>query len=88
MKVDRIITEIEKTKTKITELQARLRDLERQKTEAENTEILAVVRSANISQQELMEFIQAFKSDGTAAETMLENRDEQEEQEDFDNDED
>ena len=88
MKVDRIITEIEKTKTKITELQARLRDLERQKTEVENTEILAVVRSANISQQELMEFIQAFKNEGTAAETMLENRDEQEEQEDFDNDED
>ena len=88
MKVDRIITEIEKTKTKITELQARLRDLERQKTEVENTEILAVVRSANISQQELMEFIQAFKNEGTAAETMLANRDEQEEQEDFDNDED
>jgi len=85
LKVDRITAEIEKTKNKITEFQARLRDLERQKTEAENTEILAVVRSANISQKELMEFINAFKTQGAAAESMLADRDEQE---DFNDDED
>lgn len=85
MKLDRVQTEIEKTKTKIAELQNRLRDLERQKIEAENTNILAIVRSANLSQQELVDFINAFKTKGAAAETMLENP---AEQEDFENDED
>ena len=85
MKLDRVQTEIEKTKAKITELQSRLRDLERQKTEAENTNILAIVRSANLSQQELIGFINAFKTNGAAAEIMLESR---AEQEDAENDED
>lgn len=71
MKAERIQTEIEKTKDKISTLQSRLRELERQKTETENTDIIAVVRSANISQQELLAFIDAFKTQGAAAETML-----------------
>ncbi|MDL2289700.1 DUF4315 family protein [Ruminococcaceae bacterium OttesenSCG-928-A16] len=71
MKAERIQTEIEKTKDKISTLQGRLRELERQKTETENTDIIAVVRSANISQQELLAFIDAFKTRGAAAETML-----------------
>ncbi|MDL2206147.1 DUF4315 family protein [Eubacteriales bacterium OttesenSCG-928-N13] len=78
MKVERIQTEITKTKEKIATLQSRLRELERQKTETENTEIIAVIRSADISRQELMAFIEAFKTQGAAAETMLEKPSEQE----------
>lgn len=82
MKINRIETEIEKTKTKISDLQGRLKDLERQKTETENTEIVAAVRSADVSTQELINFIQAFKTQGAAAEKLLENSDEQEENSD------
>lgn len=84
MKIDRINAEIAKTQDKIGELQNRLNDLRRQKTEAENSEIIAVIRSANISQQELIAFIHAYRDKGAAAESMLENRYEPEEQEDED----
>ena len=36
-KIERVIKEIDKTKEKLTEFQGRLRELERQKTELENT---------------------------------------------------
>lgn len=84
MKVDRINAEINKIQEKISEQQTRLADLRRQKTEAENTEIVATIRSANISQQELIDFIHAFKTQGSAAEKMLYTAPEQE---DYDNDE-
>ena len=83
MKLQRVQNEIEKTKSKISDLQNRLKELENQKTEIENNNILAVVRSANLSQQELIDFIHAFKSQGAAAETMLTGSTEQE---DFDDD--
>lgn len=81
MKAERIQTEIGKIKSKMSDLQARLKDLERQKTENENTEIIAAIRSANVSTPELIAFIQAFKTRGTAAETLLEGRGEQEREE-------
>ena len=64
MKVERIHTEIEKTKAKIGELQTRLRELERQRTEAENTEIVALVRSIELTPAELTEFIKSFRESG------------------------
>lgn len=87
-KIERVDKDIEKTKAKISEFQARLRELEKQKNEYENTEIVAAVRSADISHQELLAFIHAYRKQGAAAETMLGNRPGQEEQEDFENDED
>lgn len=42
-KIQKIVTEIEKVKSKIATQQARLRELEQQKTELENTEIVGMV---------------------------------------------
>ena len=44
-KIDRINREIEKTREKITEYQNKLKGLEAQKTEAENLQIVQLVRS-------------------------------------------
>ena len=62
-KIDKLTKEIEKTREKIAELQARLRDMERQKTEAENTDIVAIVRSLNLSPQELAAFVRSRQAD-------------------------
>ena len=52
-KIDRINKEIAKTREKITEYQNRLRGLEAQKTEAENLQIVQLVRSMRLSPHEL-----------------------------------
>ena len=44
-KIEKLEKEIEKTKTKIAEMQAKLHKLEEQKTELENTDYVAVARS-------------------------------------------
>ena len=44
-KIEKLAKDIEKTKAKIAEQQARLQDLEKQKTELENTDFVAVARS-------------------------------------------
>ena len=49
----KIQTEIEKVKAKITEQQARLKELEQKKMEAENTEIVDIVRGLSISLDDL-----------------------------------
>ena len=48
-KIERIDKEIAKTREKITEYQNRLRGLEAQKTEAENLQIVQLVRSMRLS---------------------------------------
>ena len=63
MKTERITTEISKTKAKISDLQAKLRDLERQKTEQENGEILELVRSIDVSPQELTAMLRLIRED-------------------------
>lgn len=55
-KIEKLAKDIEKTKAKIAEQQARLRDLEKQKTELENTDFVAVARSYHLTPQELAEF--------------------------------
>ena len=45
MKLERIIAEIEKTKDTISKQQAKLRELEAQKTEVENLQIVQMVRA-------------------------------------------
>ena len=52
-KIERIEKEIQKTREKITEYQNKLRGLEAQKTEAENLEIVQLVRSMRLTPQEL-----------------------------------
>lgn len=52
-KIDRIEKEMQKTREKITEYQNKLKGLEAQKTEAENLQIIQLVRSMRVSPQEL-----------------------------------
>lgn len=56
-KIEKLAKYIEKTKAKIAEQQARLQDLEKQKTELENTDFVAVARSYHLTPQELAEFL-------------------------------
>jgi len=63
MKTERITQEISKTKAKISDLQVKLRDLERQKTEQENGEILELVRSIDVSPQELTAMLRLIRED-------------------------
>ena len=58
-KIEKLEKEIGKTKTKIAELQARLRDLEKQKTELENTDYVAIARSFHLTPQQLAEFLKS-----------------------------
>ena len=56
-KIEKLAKDIEKAKAKIAEQQAKLRDLEKQKTELENTDFVAVARSYHLTPQELAEFL-------------------------------
>lgn len=61
MKTSKIISDIEKTKTKIGELQAKLRDLERLRTETENTEIIELVRAIDATPEEIAVMLRAMR---------------------------
>lgn len=58
----KIQAEIEKVRAKISEQQARLKELEQKKLEAENTEIVDIVRGMSISLDELPALLQAIRS--------------------------
>ena len=68
-KIDRIDREIEKTRGKITEYQNRLKELEAQRTEQENFEIVNLVRSMCMSRDELMHFLRGGANDAPPMET-------------------
>ena len=61
-KIQKTINEIEKTKTRIAEFQVRLQELEAQRIDMENTEIVGLFRSVDIAPQDLADFIRAFKA--------------------------
>lgn len=56
-KLDRIERDIQKTKTKIAELQKQLRELEAAKTEQENLQIVQLVRDLNMTPEEFAAFV-------------------------------
>ena len=56
-KIEKLEKEIDRTKAKIAEMQTKLRKLEEQKTELENTDYVAVARSFKLTPQELAEFL-------------------------------
>lgn len=60
-KLSKILAEIEKTKEKLSEQQAKLRELERQRTELENTEMVELIRSTKMNTEELSTFLKAFR---------------------------
>ena len=61
MKTSKIISDIEKTKGKIADLQAKLRDLERLRTETENTEIIELVRAIDATPEEIGVMLRALR---------------------------
>ena len=61
----KIQAEIEKVTAKINEQQARLKELEQKKLEAENSEIVEIVRGMSVSLTDLPTLLQAIKSGGT-----------------------
>lgn len=66
-KIERIDKEIQKTREKITEYQNKLRGLEAQKTEAENLQIVQLVRSMRMTPQELSAMLSGGGIPGIAA---------------------
>ena len=67
--LEKLEKEIEKTKTKIAEMQAKLHKLEEQKTELENTDYVAVARSFKLTPQQLADFLKSQQA--TPTETVL-----------------
>lgn len=57
----KIQAEIEKAKEKISEQQSRLKELERSKTEAENSEIVDIVRGMSVPLDELPLLLQKLR---------------------------
>ena len=79
-KIDRINKEIAKTREKITEYQIKLKGLEAQKTEAENLEIVQLVRAMRMTPQELNAMLKGDTIPGMTAtdyEEQEENADEE-----------
>lgn len=61
-KIKKIDAEYEKNAAKITELQARQRELEKQRLELENLDIIGMVRSMGLTPDQLAALIQGARS--------------------------
>lgn len=66
-KIERIDQEIAKTREKIAEQQEKLKDLEAQKTEAENLEIVQMVRALRMTPAQLNALLAGGMVPGRAA---------------------
>ena len=66
-KIERIDQEIAKTREKIAEQQEKLKDLEAQKTEAENLEIVQMVRALRMTPAQLSAMLSGGMGPGRAA---------------------
>ena len=86
-KIERIDKEIAKTREKITEYQNKLKGLEAQKTEAENLQIVQLVRAMRLTPAELDAMLSGGGIPGmaTAPDYPEETADYDEEQEDTEN---
>ena len=71
----KIQTEIDKVKAKISEQQARLKELEKNKQEAENSEIVDIVRGMSISLEELPLVLQRLRDSGTSGQSVQKSGD-------------
>ena len=83
-KIDRINKEIAKTRVKITEYQNKLKGLEAQKTEAENLEIVQLVRAMRLTPQELNAMLSGSGIPGMNAAHVTEAADYEEQEENAD----
>ena len=75
----KIQAEIDKVKAKISEQQARLKELEQKKLEAENSEIVDIVRGMSISLTELPLLFEKLKDGGTLGQSVPKSEEEKEE---------
>ena len=66
----KIQAEIDKTRAKLAEQQARLRELEKNKLEAENSEIVDIVRGMSIPLEELPLVLQKIQGGGTSGQSV------------------
>ena len=64
-KIEKLNRDIEKTETKIAELQDKLREYKKQKTDLENSELIAFCRDNHLTPAELAEFLQKRKANET-----------------------
>ena len=71
----KIQAEIEKVTAKINEQQARLKELEQKKLEAENNEIVEIVRGMSVSLTDLPILLQTIKSGGTLGQNVPKSAD-------------
>ena len=71
----KIQAEIEKVMAKINEQQARLKELEQKKLEAENSEIVEIVRGMSVSLTDLPVLLQNIKSGGTLGQNVPKSAD-------------
>ena len=61
-KIHKLREEHEKNKVKISELQARNRDIEKQIRELENTDIVGMVRAQGLTLEQFAELLQTLKA--------------------------
>ena len=71
----KIQTEIDKVKAKISEQQARLKELEQKHREAENVEIVDIVRGMSVSLEELPLVLQRLRDSGTSGQSVQKSED-------------
>ena len=71
----KIQAEIEKVTAKINEQQARLKELEQKKLEAENGEIVEIVRGMSVSLTDLPVLLQTIKSGGVLGQNVPKSAD-------------
>ena len=71
----KIQAEIEKVTAKINEQQARLKELEQKKLEAENSEIVEIVRGMSVSLTDLPVLLQTIKIGGTLGQNVPKSAD-------------
>ena len=74
-KSQKIQAEIDKVKAKISEQQARLKELEKNKQEAENSEIVDIVRGMSIPLAELPLVLQRLRDGGTSGQSVQKSGD-------------
>ena len=63
-KIEKINTEIKKHQERIAESTNRIKELERQRTEIENTDIIGLVRAVNATPEELAALLKSLKTKG------------------------
>ncbi len=62
MKLEKIDQELEKARAKAAEWQARIKELEKQRQEEENLQIVQLVRSVNLTPDALAAFLKEHKT--------------------------